>query len=311
MEVITEVQSVTPKLAIEWLAASQGNRSMRHDAVANFASQMKRGEWMVNGEAITFDHSGRLVNGHHRLMAVVVADTTVKMMVTTGVDPSAIFTLDTGTNRSLADHLTLNAGQNSKTRASILAACVRVLCGFSVQIRTIEAYRMWEPMFHAGTEKFLEMGLNRKAYLRRATVAAPLVLAYKKDPEQVELCMAALRDGTDMLAGDPMLTLREYLMQVANGERARKDDTPDVLAAKVFAAVEARIEGRHLRKLQASFDSTESVRKLYLKGSGGQMVTEAREARNVSRQLAAKFEAGVSNIEDIKKLLGEIQQKKN
>lgn len=307
MEIRTEVQTVTPKLATEWLAASQGNRHMRHEAVAGFAQQMKRGDWQLNGEAIVFDETGRLINGHHRLMAVIVAGCDVKMLVTMGVKPEAIFTVDTGTSRTLADHLTLNAGTNSKVRGSYLGMCVRILCGFTVQLRTIESYRSWEPIFHKGTEKYLELGCFTKPLMRRATVASPLILAHKHDEQQVEQMMVDLRDGSNLMAGDPMLTLREYLSQTFNKER-RGDDTVDQQMSKVFGAILARLEGRTLRKLQASAEATDFFRKLYTRGAAAQLVNEARRAQQMSRALAARFDAGESTIEDIKKAIAEVNK---
>lgn len=59
----------------------------------------------LNGETIKFDTNNSLIDGQHRLHAIVKADVTIPMLVLRGVHNSAKSTLDCGQKRSKADIL--------------------------------------------------------------------------------------------------------------------------------------------------------------------------------------------------------------
>lgn len=94
--ITAEVRKVTPELAKTWLGTTEKNRTFRKSRVAQYAADMKAGRWQLNGEAIKFDKNGHLLNGQHRLHAVVRADTTVPMLVISGLDPETRTTMDSG-----------------------------------------------------------------------------------------------------------------------------------------------------------------------------------------------------------------------
>lgn len=84
---------------------------------------MRRGDWLVTHQGIAFDTRGVLVDGQHRLAAVVEADVTVKIAVFTDVEPDTFDVLDTGKKRNAADVLAIEAEKS----ATLLAAMVRTV----------------------------------------------------------------------------------------------------------------------------------------------------------------------------------------
>lgn len=86
-----------------------------------YANTMRAGQWVVNTDAIAFDTNNVLINGHHRLRAVIEAKTAVLMMVMRNLQPESILNIDTGVARSAADMLTFKNAANS----NILAAVIR------------------------------------------------------------------------------------------------------------------------------------------------------------------------------------------
>lgn len=72
--------------------------------------------------AVGFDSTGRLVNGQHRLSAVVRAETPARFLVATGLDPSVFAVLDGGKVRNGADVLHIRGFAN--------AACTSALVRF-------------------------------------------------------------------------------------------------------------------------------------------------------------------------------------
>ena len=119
--------AVSPEMAERWLQHNEGNRSIDRATVKRYANDMIRGQWAETGETIKFSSDGRLLDGQHRLSAVVMSRTTVNMLIARGVDPSAIHAIDTGRTRSAGDALTIMA---STTNANAVAALARKIIGF-------------------------------------------------------------------------------------------------------------------------------------------------------------------------------------
>lgn len=119
----SRVQKITPERAAEMLAANTANRPVSKSTVRAFAEAMRRGDWLVTHQGIAFDSAGVLVDGQHRLAAVIEADVPVEMTVFTEVEPDTFDVLDTGKRRNAADVLAIE-GEKSTT---LLAAMVRTV----------------------------------------------------------------------------------------------------------------------------------------------------------------------------------------
>src|SRR5438874_11918141 len=87
----SRVQTITPKKALEYLEHNTANRPLSGRTVRDFAQAMRRGEWRVTHQGIAFDTSGALVDGQHRLAAIVEADVPVEVTVFSEVEHVATF----------------------------------------------------------------------------------------------------------------------------------------------------------------------------------------------------------------------------
>lgn len=94
----TKLVQVTPQLARDWLDLSEGNRRINPARVMAYVSDMQMGRWYL-GETIKFSIIG-LIDGHHRLNAVIKYGEAVKMLVTTGLPPDSIKGIDLGQPRT-------------------------------------------------------------------------------------------------------------------------------------------------------------------------------------------------------------------
>ena len=71
----TSIETITPEMAAEFLTNNFiNNRDIKPTAVKRFASMIKRGDWQISCDAIGFDEHGNLINGQHRMSAVVKAN---------------------------------------------------------------------------------------------------------------------------------------------------------------------------------------------------------------------------------------------
>lgn len=96
---------VTPQLAEKWLKNNEGNRPCRPMHVGNLAGALRRGEYIENGDPIMFAPDDTLLNGQHRLMAIVQSGVSVWMLIARNVPPETMQVIDTGKARSGADAL--------------------------------------------------------------------------------------------------------------------------------------------------------------------------------------------------------------
>jgi hypothetical protein len=107
-----EVETITPARAKELLGVNTHNRHVKDRHVATLAASIERGDWQLNGEMIRLDTKGNLIDGQHRLLAVVKANKSIKSFVGTGFPVGSQETLDTGKARTLSDVLKLRGEAN-------------------------------------------------------------------------------------------------------------------------------------------------------------------------------------------------------
>ncbi len=99
------VETITPEMAKAILAGNTGNRAIRANAVRNMADDMRRGFWRLTHQGIAIAQDGRLLDGQHRLHAILDYGQPVEMMVARNVDPAAFSAMDRGRVRQVRDIL--------------------------------------------------------------------------------------------------------------------------------------------------------------------------------------------------------------
>lgn len=102
-----DIIDVTPTHAETWLSRNPNNRNIRKGMVEAHARDMLAGRWILNGESVKIDDTGHLLDGQHRLSAVVAAEVSVPMIVISGLPADVMATVDAGTKRTYVDALAL------------------------------------------------------------------------------------------------------------------------------------------------------------------------------------------------------------
>lgn len=96
---------ITPDIAAKYLETSAGNRRLDMKNVKKYIRDMENESWDCSNDAITFDKEGHLVNGHHRLNAVVKSGKNAEFIVMRDSDCT---TFDRGRNRNTEQWLKMN-----------------------------------------------------------------------------------------------------------------------------------------------------------------------------------------------------------
>jgi hypothetical protein len=253
-EMRTETVVVTPELACDWLALNTNNRPLRESWVQALARRIEADEWVLNGESIKFNCTGNLIDGQHRLAAVAMANKSITTQVTYGAPANAFETLDGQKRRTLSDALALMG----ETGCANLAGCINLHWRYEHR-QMVGAVTL--PTTHAGLTHFAtHPGLREAAKVgdRHSTKArcTPTVLGVAwylfsaKDPDSASEFMAALSEGTELKATDPIFRLRERFIR--NREARLKMGSAELLALVIKAWNYWRI-GREVEVLQWRF----------------------------------------------------------
>lgn len=125
----THTIMVTPVLARYWLSLNTSNRSVRKTHVNYLKSVMDDGEWVLNGQPIVFSSDGKLLDGQHRLKAVIKHGDSVAFDVRFGIDPETFFTLDEGVKRNPSDVFNVKGVTNYTHKSAATKMIMDLLAG--------------------------------------------------------------------------------------------------------------------------------------------------------------------------------------
>jgi len=132
--VTAEWVTIDTAIAQTMIGTNHGNRNQRYGKIAAYGRDMASGQWLTTGESIKYDWNGRLIDGQHRLAAIIEIGTPVRTLVVRGLDPKVQQVLDTNARRSAADALGFSG---VKIAAKDIASCARVALAYeSGKLRT-------------------------------------------------------------------------------------------------------------------------------------------------------------------------------
>lgn len=120
-----EWADIAPADAERWLDKNESNRNTRARVVSAYARDMENGRWQATGETIKFDIHGNLLDGQHRLSAIIASGKPQRLLIVSGLEPSVRGVIDTGAPRTGGDALRMHGIGGSNPMA--LAAAARLL----------------------------------------------------------------------------------------------------------------------------------------------------------------------------------------
>lgn len=111
---------VSPSQAKKWLEQNKANRSVNKAKVKQMARDIKEGHWDSTHQGIAIASDGTLIDGQHRLLAIVEAGKSVKINVTFNATKSSH--IDSGTIRTMSNRLQMGEEGIPWVNQSITAA---------------------------------------------------------------------------------------------------------------------------------------------------------------------------------------------
>ena len=240
----SQVVNVTPQMATLFLERNTKNRSLNRQRVIAHARDMTEGRWILNGETIKFDTEGNLIDGQHRLHAVVDSGRSVKMLVVSNVEPVAMQTIDTGSIRSVGQIVQIY-GVSNPNEVSALAGAIRSyaesrhlvwsgargLSKSEIATFVIENNSQLQEAARFAKNAHKSANIPRVAYGLLAYFA---IEKHKKSPELWDSWHAGVTNGADLSKSDPRLALRNLMLRRTgsiNGYKLQQEQVALVIKA--------------------------------------------------------------------------------
>lgn len=112
-----KIELITPEVAEKMLKKNPENRKLQPLLSARYSKDMEQGRWKFNNSTIGLCIDGTLMDGQHRLSAIVKTGLSAEMIVVRNLERDAFSTIDIGKKRNLSDFLAIR-GYQYTTRLS-------------------------------------------------------------------------------------------------------------------------------------------------------------------------------------------------
>jgi len=214
-----EIEYIDPELAELLLGRMIDNRRVRRPKVLQFAADMKAGLWRVTGEAIKLTEDGQVIDGEHRLRAIIESGVSIETLVVHGAQIDDRVAMDSGTSRTLTDHLRFLGVERPTDLAAALIALqdrhqrspFRSGPGSSSATSRQEFLLLLDANPRLPDSVMATSKVARLLRLPRGLCAALHYDMVALDPDDADDFWARLHSGAEMHAQHPVLVLRRRL----------------------------------------------------------------------------------------------------
>jgi len=236
----------TPQRAKEFLRArsKELQRGLVKAAVALIADDIRNDRWVETGEPIIFDANGNLVDGQHRLEAIIAADKGVRIWVARGLPPKAMQAGGCGRKKTRADALK-SLGSSQPTRSASVVGFILSFNPFDgtmapapSNVRSAEFYEE-----HPEIDNAVTYGRRLSNICYTSTAGAVAYWYFSAvDPDLAGKMFDSLTTMSDLDGMPPLKTLYAYLQK--HGKPKHKQVDGDVVREQ---------ERTHVLRLLAAF----------------------------------------------------------
>lgn len=214
---------ITPTLAEKLLGLNSANRPLNRRLVATYVEEINEGRWQLTHQGVALSTDSMLLDGQHRLHAIVETGKAQQMFVAVGMADSNFAVIDTGRNRKYSDVLSLqgysDAWAMGSTARLIYLYLHKDFVGTyrvpnSEVVNTVQAdEKLFLLSMNVGRQLYKNMSFNRSAggagyYIIRRTNSVAATTDF----------FDSLITGADMHSGDPRLALRRVVANMARSK---------------------------------------------------------------------------------------------
>ncbi len=262
---------IDPARAQQLLRFNEGNRPCSRVFVEKYSAMMKADRWHFNpADAIVVSDDGRLINGQHRLQAVILSDTEQEFMVYFDAEADAFLLMDRPNPRSGGDYLAMQDVKHPLVVAAALKWIVneerareKAAASGSCRIyqwaiepdETRDAFKR-HPNIVKSARNWTKLTTPRRMF--QPAIATWLHYRFSEiDPIHADYYFEKLSFGEDCSRGMPEFTVRTWL---CNALSSVHRPVPETVAAIIVKGWNASIRGREM--LVARWVSSEGFPKI-------------------------------------------------
>lgn len=224
------LEVITPEIAEVMLTHNTKNRKQRPAGLDKYARDMEGDEWVENGDAIRFAVDGTLLDGQHRLTAVVSAGVSITALVVRGLPVSAQKTIDSGFVRPMAEAFEFEGIAHSKTAAAVTRRVLlwqhgqRSNAGGNYQPSKTEMLDAWrtDPVIRTSADAARQM--QGRKQIPASIIGLTWWLFSQVDPDGCAVFWQGLYSGSDLSANNPIHVVRERIIK-QNAQPGRVQET--------------------------------------------------------------------------------------
>lgn len=243
------IESISPQVAKLYLEKNTSNRPIRKQAVSGYAREMAMGRWGATHQGIAFNCNGELIDGQHRLLAIVKSGVTIQLPVARGLIHDTQDVIDAGRKRTVADQLHLRHGlSHANLKAGVARCILGYVCPFSWGSRSTSMSEVLIILGAYGDYVNLLVDMNHgfKPGFRSGVIAA---MAFACIPEKDKTLDFArkLNSGENIQRGDAPFALRNHLInhKIPGGNNGSMESSQ-----WVFNALYNHVHGNPLLKIK-------------------------------------------------------------
>lgn len=220
------LSTITPMLAERWLTQIPDyQRKVDPKQVDKITAAILKGDWAENGATIVFNEEGHVIDGQHRLHAIVKSGKTVRSLVVRGVSKAerTFQTIGDEKSRKVTDFMHCAHVNNVAAVCSLLMAAEGGKWPLSHEkmpyVEVLKIVRKYQDQIAPIVNAVSEGG----RFVKQHSFCTFLVFYYThiqpvKNPERLAQFFARLGDGVGLEKNDPVYQLRKrYLEQTASG----------------------------------------------------------------------------------------------
>jgi hypothetical protein len=216
------MEKFNPERALEDLEKrNHNNRKIKDQVVRQYSYLMKTNQWKMTAETIKYDRDNNLLDGQHRLAAIVESGVTLWLPVARNVDPEVRSSIDSGCRRSMGDSFRMFLGVTNGMR---MVAAIKMFymlnTGKQPQLLSYDDCR---DIYENNMECFswMEKSFSGNTMFDNAVIAGSLALAYKSDNYRITQFAEQLHTGLNLEKGSPILALRDAIINVKTSRKSR------------------------------------------------------------------------------------------
>lgn len=212
----SKTETWTPDKARRQLEMNPNNRPKSDATILEYAQLMESGEWELNGETIKIDTNGHIVDGQHRLEAVVLSNITIESLTVRGLRPKHFNSVDRGRKRTIGHQLFVHGEKNTNALAAAINWVWKYRAGMMRKTGPGSRPRPEQCIQLIGDNPGLSESVGamstQNTIISRSTAGAFHYLFSTVNAEKAEAFFNALLSGEGLKKSTGVYTLRDKLI---------------------------------------------------------------------------------------------------